>query len=258
VLVALDINQLGLNNEIWVASNNKEIPVIESNQWMGGFIYKKDNWTLDVEGYVKELDGIATLTNNFVSLPEQPPFSIGKSRIRGIDLLLQRRIGRYRKWLSYTLSQSLYDFILLTTETVPATHDQRNVMQWVHTYKVNKWEFSLGWQRRSGLPTTRATGVVENVNANGESIWSIDYRPLNSGRLAAYRKLDASVVYNFGNKSKFHGFIGFSVQNILNRNNIIGNQYLLGEEDKNGVPESIEIDKLGFKLTPNISLNIRY
>ncbi|MFT6335738.1 MAG: outer membrane cobalamin receptor [Halioglobus sp.] len=257
-LVAFDINQLGLNSQIWVASNNKEIPVIESNQWMGGFIYKKDNWTLDVEGYVKELDGITTLTNNFVSLPEQPPFSIGKSRIRGIDLLLKRRIGRYRTWLSYTLSQSLYDFILLTSESVPATHDQTHVMQWVHTYKIKEWEFSLGWQRRSGLPTTLAKGIVEGVNASGESTWSIDYQSLNASRLPSYRKLDASVVYNFGDKSKFHGFISISLQNIFNRDNIIGKQYLLGDEDENGVPELIEINKLGLKLTPNISLNIRY
>ncbi len=257
-LVAFDINQLGLNSQIWVASNNKGIPVIESNQWMGGFIYKKDNWTLDVEGYVKELDGITTLTNNFVSLPEQPPFSIGKSRIRGIDLLLKRRIGRYRTWLSYTLSQALYDFILLTPEAVPASHDQGQVMQWVHTYKLKEWEFSLGWQTRSGLPSTLAKGVIEGVNEEEEQTWSIDYQPLNSSRLPAYRKLDASVVYNFGDKSKFHGFVSFSLQNILNRNNVIGRQYILGDDDESGVPELIEINKLGLKLTPNVSLNIRY
>ena len=257
-LVAFDINKLGLNNQIWVASNNKEIPVIESNQWMGGFLYKKDNWTLDVEGYVKELDGITTLTNNFVSLPEQPPFSIGKSRIRGIDVLLKRRIGRYRTWLSYTLSQSLYDFVLLASEAVPATHDQRQVLQWVHTYKIREWQFSLGWQRRTGLPTTMANGVIEKINENGMSSWSIDYQSLNSSRLPVYRKLDASVVYNFGDKSKFHGFIGLSFQNILNRDNVVGKQYLLGEEDASGVPELVEIDKLGLKFTPNISLNVRY
>lgn len=257
-LVAFDINQLGLNSQIWVASNNKGIPVIESNQWMAGFIYKKDKWTLDVEGYVKEIDGITTLTNNFVSLPEQPPFSIGKSRIRGIDLLLKRRIGRYRTWLSYTLSQSLYDFILLTPEAVPATHDQRQVIQWVHTYKIKEWEFSLGWQTRSGLPTTLAKGVVEGLNQDGEQTWSIDYQSLNSSRLPSYRKIDASVVYNFGNRSKFHGFVSISLQNMLNRDNILGKQYILGDENENDVPELIEINKLGLKMTPNISLNIRY
>ncbi len=257
-LVAFDINQLGLNSQIWVASNNKGIPVIESNQWMGGFLYKKDNWTLDVEGYVKELDGITTLTNNFVSLPEQPPFSIGKSRIRGIDLLLKRRIGRYRTWLSYTLSQALYDFVLLSPEAVPASHDQSQVMQWVHTYKIKDWEFSVGWQTRSGLPTTLAKGVVEELDEEGQQTWSIDYQSLNSSRLPAYRKLDASVVYNFGNKSKFHGFVSVSFQNILNRDNIIGKQYILGDESENGVPELIEINKLGLKMTPNVSLNIRY
>jgi len=257
-LVAFNINQLGINNQIWVASNNKEIPVIESNQWMGGFIYKKDNWTLDVEGYVKELDGITTLTNNFVSLPEQPPFSFGKSRIRGIDLLLKRRIGRYRTWLGYTLSQSLYDFILLSPEAVPATHDQTSVFQWVHTYKYGAWNFSLGWQRRSGLPFTKAKEVIFVVNEEGDEVPKIEYEDINSSRLIAYRKLDASVVYNFGDKSKFHGFIGFSLQNILNRNNVIGKQYLLGEPDEEGMPDLVEIDKLGLKFTPNISVNIRY
>lgn len=256
-LVSFDVNQLGLNNQIWVASNNTTIPVIESNQWMGGFIYKKNNWTIDLEGYVKEIDGITTLTNNFVELPDQA-FSIGKSRIRGIDVLLKRRVGRFRSWMSYTLSQSLYEFITIGPEAVPATHDQKHILQWVNIYKTGPWELSFGLSWRSGLPTTLADGVVLQPNNSGELVPVIDYQDVNGARLPIYQRVDASVVYNFGDKETLSGFIGFSLQNMRNRTNILGKQYLLGDIDASGLPEFLETEKKGLKFTPNLSVNVRF
>lgn len=251
-LVPFSTNNLGFSNQIWVTANiadeenEANIPVIESNQWMGGFIYKKDNWTLDVEGYVKELAGITTLSSSFVDL-DNNQFSSGNSRTRGIDLLLKRRIRRYRSWISYSFSKTKYEFPLITPNPIIASHDQTHIFKWVHIYKKKSWEFSLGIEYRSGLPTTR----VEVVNNE------IQYGFPNNHRLSRYFRLDGSVIYNFGTPGKINGFIGFSLQNIRNNINILGRSYIANDMSGTNVPTLVQIDEIGLRMTPNLSVNIR-
>jgi len=251
-LVAFNTNNLGLNNQIWVTANNAgedndvTIPVIESNQWMGGFIYQKGNWTLDVEGYVKELAGITTFSSSFVDLQEKP-FSSGNSRIQGIDFLLKKRMGRYRTWISYSLSRTKYEFPEISLDPIIASHDQTHILNWVHLYKYKTWEFSLGLEYRSGLPATEAALV------DGE----IDFGATNAIRLPRYLRVDGSIIYNFGKEGGFNGFIAFSVQNLSNRSNTLSRRYILEEIEAGSPANLITINEQGLQFTPNVSLNIR-
>jgi len=68
-LVVFDDNELVLPSPIWIVSNNEEVPVLESNQWTGGILYNKDNWTIDLEAYVKEMSGLTSLTDPSISIP---------------------------------------------------------------------------------------------------------------------------------------------------------------------------------------------
>ncbi|MDF1695170.1 MAG: TonB-dependent receptor [Saprospiraceae bacterium] len=250
-LVGFDTNFLGLNNEIWVTATNKLentngfIPVIESNQWMGGIFFQKGSWTFDIEGYVKELAGITTLTSTFVELNEKP-FSSGNSRIRGIDFLIKKRIKRYRSWLSYSLSRTKYEFPGISLDPIIASHDQTHVLKWVHMYKYKSFEFSLGLEYRSGLPATQA--FLNND--------SIVYGSPNTLRLKDYFRMDGSIIYNFTMKNEVNGFIGFSLQNMGNRINILGRNYLLDNSNEED-PLLLEINERGLRFTPNISVNFR-
>jgi len=251
-LVGFDTNNLGLNNQFWVTANNAidsndhTIPVIEANQWMGGFIYQKGNWTLDVEGYVKELVGITTLSSSFFELNDNT-FSSGNSRTRGIDFLLKKRIKRYRSWISYSISKTKYEFPQISLDPIIASHDQTHVFKWVHLYKINSWEFSFGIEYRSGLPATQANIVDDEIRYD---------RP-NGIRLKRYFRLDGSIIYNFGSPDNVNGFIGFSLQNIQDRTNILGRKYILDDNDGMDTPRLLEINEKGLKFTPNISVNIR-
>ena len=251
-LVAFDTNRLGFNNQFWVTAqnadndNNVTIPVIESNQWMGGFIYRKGSWTLDVEGYVKELAGITTFSSSFFEL-DNKPFSSGNSRIRGIDFLLKKRFKRYRSWVSYSLSKIKYEFPEISLDPIVASHDQTHIFKWVHLYKYKFWDFSLGLEYRSGLPATQAF-LVDDQIAYGEP---------NALRLSQYFRMDASIVYNFGSAEKWNGFISFSLQNLTDNTNILGRNYILAEQDMTLPPALLEINEQGLRLTPNLSVNIR-
>ena len=255
-LTALDINDLGLGNQIWVAANDNTIPVIESNQWMAGFSYQKDQWTIDVEGYVKEIAGITSLTSGFAEI-ERQPFSIGDSRIRGIDVLVKRRVGAYRSWLSYTLSDIRYEFQNISQEAFPASHDRTHLIQWVNLYKKKNWEFSLGWTLGSPLPFTPNNGLDSRL-INGNIQYRIDYGPINSQRLNAYSRIDAAMVYNYKLNDTFSGFISFSIQNLGDRQNVLGRQFLLNQTRPGQTPNILSNEELGLGFTPNMSIHIEW
>ena len=254
-VVFLDINDLGLSNSIWVAANEeKTIPVIESNQWMGGLVYTKDDWTFDIEGYVKELAGITS----FSSLgPNNNTFSVGNSRIRGIDILIKKRFRNYRSWLSWSLSEAVYEFNKIEANPFPANHDQRNVIQWVHLFKNKGWEYSAGITFKSGLPFTQAIGI-DTIFQNSFEREIIEYETTNASRLNPYLRLDASVVYHFGkyrNKG-FRGYLGFSMQNISNQLNVLRKRFALSQNNFISPTELLTIEEYGLRFTPNFTVNI--
>lgn len=255
-LVVLDINDLNLSNQVWVASNNKTIPVIESNQWTGGIVYNNKSWTIDVEGYVKELVGITSLTSNLGDLTNQP-YSRGNSRIRGIDLLVKKRVKNYRSWVSYTLSETKYEFPNISESSFPSSHDHRQILQWVNLYQKSNFEFSLSTQLRSGQPFTQASGVGLRTNNNGIEVPFVQYEDINSDRLKNYMRLDGSVSYHFGSEDGFHGLAVLSIQNLSNQSNILGKSYLLEPRvDGTDLPDLLEVQERGLKWTPNIGINL--
>jgi hypothetical protein len=253
-LVIFDLENIGFANEIWIASEGKIIPVIESNQWAGGIQYSKNNWKIDLEGYIKELAGITSLSSSF-AVSEQQPYGQGDSRIRGIDILVQREVSsKYRNWLSYTLSQSIYEFPTLGTNLFPASHDQRHTLQWVHLLNYKPWEFAFGWRFGSGLPYSQFVDT-EFVNPpNGSQPQpAIIYEELNGKRLIPYHRLDASVMYHFGKKDGFAGHLGLSLVNLYNRENILGRKFVVEDFDLDEERiDVLTINQSGLGFTPNL------
>ncbi|MBT8234344.1 MAG: TonB-dependent receptor plug domain-containing protein, partial [Saprospiraceae bacterium] len=254
-LVAFDINDLGFSNQIWVAADDQTIPVIESNQWVGGIMYEKDDWTLDVEGYVKELVGITSLSVLSDLLSQ---YAQGKSKVRGVDILLKRRYKNFRSWLSFTLSETLYEFPSIPPGSFPAPHDQKYIIQWVNLYKQDQWEFSLGVNLRSGLPYRNASGLELEQNSQGNFYYAIQYEELNAARLDPYFRVDGSVIYNFGQQEGIDGYIGFSIQNMTNHRNVLGREFFRGRQDGSGKPTLLSNDELGLKWTPNFTVNVSF
>lgn len=244
-LVLLNTNQLGLANQIWVASDNTSIPVIEANQWTGGLIYIKNKWTIDGDAYVKELAGLTSLSDSF-DPTVNVPYSRGTARISGIDLLVKRRFKHFKSWLSYSYSKANYEFLALNSEAFPATYDQRHVLQWVNLFKKNKWEYSLGLTYKSGLPFTNALAIQNNA---------IEFAGLNSSRLGNYFKIDASVLYEIKTKGRARTYIAASIQNVIDRQNTLSRQFRIDRNDRTEEARLVTFDTIGLGLTPNLSVN---
>ena len=86
--------------------------------------------------------------------------------------------------------------------------------------QLKKWQFSLGWQYRTGKPTTPVQSYVIKTDADGEPAGVVNFGSINSTQLPDYHRLDASILHDFTintGKSKLKAQLGVSFLNLYNR-----------------------------------------
>ena len=255
-------NGIGLENNIWATANNA-IPILNSKQFSVGFLYQKNGWNLDVDIYKKKVKGITLMTDDIAnSTPNnQVPFYIsGESDISGLELLLKKRFGNYRSWISYSYSKTNQQYKELNNgNSFSGINSIPHSFTWSHTYKMKQFEFSLGWNFRSGIPYTEATGTFTDLNNN----LRVSYGTVNAQRLPNYQKFDFSSTYkfNFSKKKNIQGKIGLSLMNVLNEKNILDRTYELKIVNSPGNIEEqklVKTDRLSLGFTPNVVFRLTF
>ncbi|WP_025663036.1 TonB-dependent receptor [Aquimarina megaterium] len=219
-LVEFNHTELRLENQLWRLSDDEQFPLLSSNQVSGGILYHYKSLNIDVDAYYKELDGLTTFTNGFSNPLEN--LEEGKSTIKGLDFLLKYRWHNYKIWAGYTYNDITFQFPNLqdTPFKFPGNNDITHHFRISNTLKFKKWQFSLGWQFRTGKPSTSVNSYEIKIDADGENAGVVNFGAVNSGRLPDFHRLDASVLYDFNIKSgnkKLKGQLGLSFLNIYNR-----------------------------------------
>ena len=259
-LIEFRNNGLGLENEIWALSNGEEIPVLNNYQITAGFLYQKNGWNLDVDAYTKAIDGLTILTEDVAT--RAPQYLSGTSTTNGVDVLLKKRFGNYRSWISYTFSKTkfLYDRIN-NGVAFDGEFDIPQSLFWSHTYSLKKFEFSLGWKIRSGTPYTEGVGIEQTPNGNYRVLYEDQ---VNTNRLPVYRKVDMSATYKFklSKSGRTRAKLGISLINVLNRENILDRSYEIKiEKTRPGSPDLrtlVETDQISIGFTPNIVFRVDF
>ena len=97
------------------------------------------------------------LSNNW---EQQVP--VGRQDAYGIELELEKRVGRLRGFMSYTLSKATNTFQTINEgEPFAARLDRRHSFKINGIYQINQnLEFSASWQYSSGLPFTAPEELV--------------------------------------------------------------------------------------------------
>lgn len=250
-LIEFKTDEAGIDNPIWILSGakdvlsiNREIPVLQAQQYQVGVVFDKKSWVIDIQSYYKKISGLTSLSVGFDEIPKEE-YDRGISTIRGIDFLIKKRWRNYRTWLSYTLSKVDYDFNRFSMRTFPASYDQRHFLQWANLFKVRNFELSLGWKLASGKPYTLITGHRPGMSMNNGP--RAIYGDFNGERLPLQHHLDASISYHFKTKSAWKGVIGLSFFNIYNQRNVYNRTYfLMLEPQRPPVIESRDKETLGF------------
>lgn len=237
---------LGVENRRWVLSKPDEIPILKSNQVSMGLSFKRSGLLLNVEAYLKNVDGITTQSQGFQN---QFQFSRthGSYEVKGIDFLLHKNFNAFSGWLSYSISENTYFFEELDPQHFHNNIDITNVVALGLSYDFNQFKLSTGFNWHSGRPTTKT------IESSEEASTEIQYGPPNSSRLPEYFRVDFSATYEFMLLPKVRGFVGVSLWNLLGNKNIYNSFYRLDRDF-----EIEKIEQTGLEFTPNLSFRVNF
>ncbi|MBQ4803924.1 TonB-dependent receptor plug domain-containing protein [Aquimarina sp. MMG015] len=244
------VSDLSLENQVWTLSNKEQFPVITSYQFTLGSSFKKHKWYFDIDTYYKQIDDITSLTAGFIN-PIDNTYHTGESRVYGVDLFLKKRFNNYKTWVSYSYINTKNKFEdINNNQSFPGNWNIEHTVKWSHFYKVNNFQFSLGWLWHTGKAFTNVDGVDENGN-----LVVLDFGEINGNNLPIYHRLDFSAIYDFkiGANPNTKYRLGLSVLNLYDRENLLNREFRTTNSLDN---RFINSDIVALGITPNISFRI--
>lgn len=264
-LVQYDHPYIGIQN-FWAFSNKNGAPVVESNHYIAGATLRLNGFLFDVEGYYKDVEGVVEFNPvpYFVDegILDQGLLVNGRGRMSGIDFLLQKEVGIYKGWISYSWSKSLHAFPSIENGTFyPSLQDQPHEVKLVNMLRLGRWDISCTWVYGSGKPYP-TYDIVYFTDANNNVVeLAVVKDQKNYERLPAYHRLDVSASYNFL-MGKAFGQIGLSIFNVYDRDNVKTRKLSIPflertlQSPDQPAPEYRDVLLLGF--TPTLFLNVGF
>ena len=87
------------SRDFWLLANGKNSPISFSEHLIIGASYEIDDWLFDLEFFEKEMTGLTEFSLRFQSAlgadPNDQLFFEGTGISRGIDFLIQKKVGKY-------------------------------------------------------------------------------------------------------------------------------------------------------------------
>jgi len=275
------------SNHVWLGPTNylrneedgfnlfeENIPLLSTNQATVGISFKKRGWDIDVETYYKKNKGIISIntieTNDFT-------ISEGTGETYGVDVLIKKKHKNYKTWLGYSYIDKTINFPTIQSQNFPSSYSYRHILNWSHTLDIKNFELGASWNYKSGTPYSIPSRY--NQALGGESVrfedFNIQYDNFNNYRLPSYHRINASLVYNFNwnKKKKWNTKVGVSVQNILNKRNIVGRGFSLSPRNpmttievpinnsSNSIAQTKTLyqnDNVGLPFTMDLSIRMRF
>ncbi|MDZ4823184.1 MAG: TonB-dependent receptor, partial [Flavobacteriales bacterium] len=260
VIHRVQSQSLFLNNpDYWQLSDDSLVPILASQQFSAGLNYQTHGWTLDLETYFKQNDGVTEDVGvyAFTSGNNAPDIISGKGKIHGVDVLVQKDIRRHHFWVAGSvLTYAWNKFTGYQQEMIREKFQQELEVKFIYQLKLDRWDFSLAFFYGSGKSFTPLLGTYELELVNGNTQTLPVFGNINSHFLPAYHRLDAAVSYSFAIR-KTNGQLNLSLFNIYNRRNIRNYQYFAvgnNEEGASFIVGQRQDRMTGFSPSINFSL----
>ena len=242
------------NRNFWILSNATSLPVTRSNHLILGGSYETKDYLLDVEFYQKYNTGITEYTLRFVpqlgrGITASETFFNGTENVKGVDILLQRKFGKFNGWLGYTLAEAKRNIAQFSDKPYYSDQDVRHQFKVVGSYQYNKWDLAATWIYSTGRPYTSIIGAYQLDLLDATSRDFTNPSDKNANRFPTYHRMDVSATYNFSPQVS----IAFSVFNLYNRTNTWYKRFEVIEEDDVSVLQTTNVNYLG--ITPNVTFS---
>jgi hypothetical protein len=249
--------------DVWAPSGKFIKPQLADQYAVGYFKnINESNYSFSAETYYKNIanrldyiDGSDLIAQDYI----ETQLLNGKMRAYGLELQLQKNIGKLTGWIAYTLSKSEQQtkggnaggFGINKGEWYNTSFDRPHDISVTGNYKLNdKWQFGANAIYQTGRPVTYPNGQYQY---QGISIAS--YSDRNADRLPAYHRLDISATLtprkNKGRKWKSEWIFG--VYNLYNRKNAASISFR--QDEKTGFNEAIRTSIFG--VVPAITYNFQ-
>jgi len=243
------------SRDFWLLANKENSPISFSQHFILGTSYEVDDWLFDVEFFEKEMTGLTEFSLRFQSAlgtdPNDQLFFEGTGISRGVDFLIQKKVGKYTGWLGYTLSEVVHTFPDLSNNPFYSLNDQRHEFKIVNVLKAGRWDLGATWVYGSGKPYTGPNGLYTITLLDGTETEYVSIGEKNGLRIDPYHRLDLSATYNF-NLGSGKSQMGLSIFNLYNKTNTWYNEF---EVVDNQVTET-NVNYIGF--TPSLFFNVSF
>ena len=217
----LSSSQISLPVDLWVPIT-KDIRPETSDQYSLGLYYTGiPGWEFSLEGYYKNMrnvleykEGVAFM---FDSSGWENKVEVGTGRAMGIELFIEKTMGKTTGWLGYTLAQSDRLFPTINHgERFPYRYDRRHNVNLVLNHKFNeKFDLSVTWRFASGGVTTLPERRIVMTPPSGTFRYADLVTSRNNYRLPSSHTLNLG--FNFHRKhNRGEGIWNLSVYNVYN------------------------------------------
>lgn len=250
--------------DVWAPSDRYLKPQLLDQVAVGYFRnFKDDLYSLEVESFYKKIqnrvdyiDGANLIANEAI---ERVVLN-GRARAYGLEVLFRKNSGRFKGWVSYTLSRTEQQVAGRTPEETGINNgdwyktgfDKLHNLAVVANYKLNeKWRFSANLIAQTGQPVTFPNGQYQY-----EGITVPVFGARNEENLPTYHRLDVSATLTpTKNKGrKWQSEWVFGIYNLYNRQNAASITFRQNQET--GSNEALRLSIFG--IVPSATYNIKF
>ena len=252
-----------LPTDIWYPSD-KTVQPQRMNQLAGGVTWNiGDKYLLTNELFYKwgknQVDfknGAQIFGNN--NLSEE--FVFGRAWSYGNELYLEKKAGKLRGWIGYTLMWSMRQFDSINLgKQFPSRFDRRHDFTFVGIWDISKhWTVSSVFVYSSGNAVTLPVGRTFFQGTSFDQLNVVPiYTARNSFRFPAYQRVDFNLIYKWLRKTREND-ITLSFYNATNRRN----PYFIYYEqvsNRDGLPQSFQAKQVSlFPIIPALTWNFKF
>lgn len=212
-----------LPSDVWYPVTDAIKPKLADQLTAGYTLQLPANCQFQVEGYYKWLEHVSEFKEGTIGFSQtdfEKDITQGQSRAYGIELLLQRKSGKWNGWVGYTLAYSKSQFDDLNNgEWFYARFDRRHDVSFVGNYSLNnRITFSAVFAYASGSRFTPIIGQYLVPNGNyTDAIPLPIYGKRNGIVLSPSHRLDISVTIKGKQREKFASEWQIGLYNVYNR-----------------------------------------
>ncbi len=219
-------NGIGLPTDLWVPSTKLVKPQTSRQFAVGAAKTLGSGYEVTLEGYYKEMNGLIEYKEgaSFLNAQENWDTKVetGMGWSYGMEVFIQKKIGKFNGWVGYTLAKTERQFEKLNFgEKFPYKYDQKHDVSIVGSYKISdRITVSGNWVFGTGNAITLPSRKYEQISEGGYQWWNQVnyYEGRNSFRMKSYHRADLGVNFskekNWGTRTW-----AISVYNLYNRLN---------------------------------------